>query len=391
MGSRRLRSRGGRDLARLLRQHSAIFQTEFDSETTLVAFGGWLPHQSQDEREGGADAIDQVAPSRRLRGPCVHRVRQDDLDALLEVDRFAMPTRHSRVSMRCHDRGVETSVVQTSIGPVEVALNGPIGAVVLVFPGGHTTAASPLGTDLYTDLGYQVLTVSRPGYGRTDVGLLMAAEFVPAVADVCEQLGITETAATAGVSFGGLQAVQVAVSLPHLAPRLVLHSCAPSTLPYPDTALEGAAGPLAFAPWTQRLTWRAVRALTSSDKGLRLMMSSLSTAPSASWWETWTPADRASARETFAAMDSGSGFVTDLRQGEATRSRYREAVLRSVSCPTLVTASRQDGGVSFDHAEDFVRTIPKARLVETNAQSHFYWLGPDRPALSTAIHDFMSE
>ncbi len=283
-------------------------------------------------------------------------------------------------------------MLRTCLGLVEVALSGPKGgAVVLVFPGGHTTASTPLGTDLYTDLGYRALTFSRPGYGRTEVGLLMAAEFVPAVADVCNQLGITKPAATVGVSFGGLQAAEVAVLLPHLAPRLVLHSCAPSTLPFPDTMLEGAVGRLAFAPWAQRRTWRAVRALTSSDRGLRLMMSTLSTVPSASWWETWMLDDRASARKTFAAMDSGSGFVTDLRQGQATRSRYREAVLRSVACPTLVTASRHDGGVSFDHAENLVRKIPNARLVETNAHSHFYWLGPDRPALSTAIHHFMSE
>lgn len=285
---------------------------------------------------------------------------------------------------------VKTSVVSTALGPVEVALSGPSGgAFVLVFPGGHATAATPLGTDLYTDLGYRVLTFSRPGYGHTRVGPLTAAEFVPAVAEVCDQLGITETAAAAGISFGGLQAAHVAVSLEHLAPRLVLHSCAPSTLPYPDAALEAAAGPLAFSPGAQGLTWRAIRAMTSSDSGLRLMMSTLSTLPVASWWDTWTPADRASARATFAAMDSGSGFVTDLRQGTKTRTRYRRAVLQSVPCPTLVTASRNDGGVSFDHAEDFARTIPNARLVETNAQSHFYWLGPDRPALTSAVRDFI--
>lgn len=122
-----------------------------------------------------------------------------------------------------------------------------------------------------------------------------------------------------------------------------------------------------------------------------MMMSTLSTEPSASWWEDWTPADRASARKTFASLVSGSGFVTDLCQGKAARSRYREAVLRSVSCPTLVTASHHDGGVTFDHAEDFVRAIPEARLLDTNAQTHFYWLGPDRPTLFTAIEGFMTE
>lgn len=295
-------------------------------------------------------------------------------------------------SKRCHARGVNTQVVPTSVGPVEVSLAGPIGgAVVLVFPGGHCSAGTPLGSDLYTDLGFRVLAFSRPGYGRTGVGPLMAAEFVPAVAEVCDGLGIDEAAATVGISFGGLQAVHVAVALRHLAPRLILHSCAPSTLPYPDTGLEAATGPLGFSRWTQGLTWRAIRAMTSSDRGLRLMMSTLSTLPVDSWWQKWTPEDRASARATFAAMGSGSGFVTDLRQGAADRACYRQAVLRSVPCPTLVTASRHDGGVSFEHAQDFVRTVPETHLIDTNAPCHFYWLGPDRPVLSLGIHDFIVE
>ena len=283
-------------------------------------------------------------------------------------------------------------MVPTRLGDVEVALSGSGGgAVVLVFPGGHATAGTHVGADLYTDLGYRVLAFSRPGYGRTRVGPLMAGEFVPAVADVCEQLGITGAAATVGISFGGLQAAHVAVRHTHLAPRLILHSCAPSTLPFPDTVLETSAGPLGFSRWTQGLTWRAVRALTSSDRGLRLMMSPLSAVSVDSWWETWTPADRASARATFATMDSGSGFATDLRQGTPNRSRYRKDTLRSVRCPTLVTASRKDGGVAFAHAEDLVRTIPRARLVETDAPSHFFWLGPTRSTVSDAIHGFIGE
>jgi pimeloyl-ACP methyl ester carboxylesterase len=272
---------------------------------------------------------------------------------------------------------------------VEVSLAGPIGGpAVLVFPGGHCSAVTPLGSDLYTDLGFRVVTFSRPGYGGTEVGPLVAAEFVPAVAEVCDGLGISEAAATVGISFGGLQAVHVAVDLGHLAPRLVLHSCAPSTLPYPDTRLEAVGGPLGFSAWTQGLTWRAIRGMTSSERGLRLMMSTLSTLPVDSWWQSWTVADRVSARATFAAMGSGSGFVTDLRQGAPSRSSYRQAVLGSVPCPTLVTASRHDGGVRFEHAKDLERLVPKTELFETNAASHFYWLGPSRPALSHAIHDF---
>ena len=99
---------------------------------------------------------------------------------------------------------------------------------MLVFPGGHTTAGTPIGSDLYTDLGYRVRAFSRPGYGRTEVGALAAAEFVPAVAEVCGQLRITEVAATVGVSFGGLQAVHVTVSRP--PGSAAGRAAAPSTL-----------------------------------------------------------------------------------------------------------------------------------------------------------------
>ena len=260
------------------------------------------------------------------------------------------------------NRGMQTCVVPTTLGKVEVALTPGVGEVILFFPGGHTTAATPVGTGIYTALGYRVLTLSRPGYGLTDVGALTAAEFIPAVAEVCTKFGVTEPAATVGLSFGGLQAVHVAVNLPHLAPRLILHSCAPSSLPYPETVLERLAGPLAFGPHLQRLTWRTVRALTSSDRGLRVMMGRLSTLPVSTWWDRWTLSDRAAARDTFSQMHSGSGFVTDVRQACAARSAYRESVLRSVPSPTLVTASRRDGGVAFRHAEDFIRKIPDARL-----------------------------
>ena len=93
----------------------------------------------------------------------------------------------------------------------------------------------------------------------------------------------------------------------------------------------------------------------------------------------------------FAALDSGTGFVSDLRQASAARSAYRASILRAVACATLVTASRDDRGVAFAHAEDFARKIPDARLVDTGAPSHVFWLGPARHAISEAIRDFLTE
>jgi len=174
--------------------------------------------------------------------------------------------------------------VATPSGPVEVADHGGSGRPVLFFPGGHSSATTPTGAELYSELGLRPLVFSRPGYGATSVGDLSAAEFVLPVLDVLDSLSLSDIAAVVGLSFGGLQAAELAVSAPQHAPRLVLHSCAPSSLPFPDTALERLGTPVAFNAVTQHLTWAAVRRLVRTDKGLRTMMASLTTVPVEQWW-----------------------------------------------------------------------------------------------------------
>ncbi len=193
-------------------------------------------------------------------------------------------------------------MVRTLLGDVEVKLLRGDKPPVLFFPGGHCTAAVDWGWSLYTSSGYGLLSFSRPGYGATQVGQLSAAEFVPAVAECCERLGISATSGAVGVSFGGMQAIQCAVVLPHLVPRLVLHSCAPSTHPYPDTAREAMFGPLLFGPGAQRVVWAAISRLVGSGVGLRTMVATLSTGPLEDWWDSWSADDRNRARELFASM-----------------------------------------------------------------------------------------
>jgi pimeloyl-ACP methyl ester carboxylesterase len=284
----------------------------------------------------------------------------------------------------------ETRVIQTRLGPVEVTYLPGDKAAVLFFPGGHCSAASDCGWNLYTSEGHGVLAFSRPGYGKTDVGRLSAAEFVPAVAECCEELGIDQTAGAVGVSFGGLQAIHAASSLPALVPRLVLHSCAPSTIAYPDTRLESLAGPVAFSPALQGLTWKTVARLVDSDAGLRRMVGALSERPVNDWWHTWSVEDKRRARQLFQGMRSGTGFVNDLQQARPDRASYRLLVQTRVSCPTLVTASRHDAGVAFAHAADYERTIPEATLVELAAPSHLFWLGPARAEAQAAVSAFMA-
>jgi pimeloyl-ACP methyl ester carboxylesterase len=141
---------------------------------------------------------------------------------------------------------------------------------------------------------------------------------------VCEQLDISVIATAVGVSFGGLQAVHVAEDQELGVPRLVLHSCAPSGLPYPDTRAEAIVGPVLFSPLLQGLAWRLVRRVVRSDPGLRTMMARLSKLPVEDWWEQLSAADRDEARACSDACAPIPGSSTTSARGKPDGPR-REA------------------------------------------------------------------
>jgi pimeloyl-ACP methyl ester carboxylesterase len=283
----------------------------------------------------------------------------------------------------------ETRTVATSGGPVEIVHVPGERPPVLFFPGGHCSARSDCGWGVYTESGFAVVAFSRPGYGRTRVGPLSAAAFAPLVDEVCDQIGVSVTAAAVGVSFGGLQAVHVARASALGVPRLVLHSAAPSCLPYPDSRAEAVAGAVLFSPLLEGLVWRAVHRSVGKDRGLRSMMGRLSKLPVQGWWNDLGAADRDAARTFFRSLRSHSGFVNDLRSGRTRESTARRDAASSVRCPTLVTGSRHDGGVSFAHAQNLATTIPGARLVELDSPSHVFWIGPERARLISLVASFL--
>jgi pimeloyl-ACP methyl ester carboxylesterase len=285
----------------------------------------------------------------------------------------------------------ERTLVSTTAGPVEIVHIPGDRPPVLFFPGGHCSARSDCGWELYTASGYGVVSFSRPGYGGTRVGRLGPARFATVVREVCSQLDIAVTAAAVGVSFGGLQAIHVAGGRGRGVdiPRLVLHSCAPSTIAYPDSRAQAIGGRLLFAPPVERVVWALVRRMIESDAGLRWLMGRLSTLPVGTWWDRFGVADRDRARTLFSSMSSGSGFILDLAQGRAGGSEPRRLAMASVRCPTLVTGSPYDRGVAFAHAEDLAAGIPGASLVELDSPSHLFWLGPGREKATSIVSSFL--
>jgi pimeloyl-ACP methyl ester carboxylesterase len=283
-------------------------------------------------------------------------------------------------------RGLEerpTEVARLPAGPVEYRLEQRGDATVVVFHGGHMRAGLALGEDALAEAGCTVLAPSRPGYGRTPLLTgTSTAGFADATRELCEHLGITKLTAVVGTSGGGPTAVTMAARHPDLVDRLILQS-AVGWLPWPDPRTRRGAH-VVFAAPVEPLTWAAVRALVRAapDRGLRLLLDALSTQPARDVVAALSPEDRATVIALYRAMRSGRGFLNDLRPVPDPTAE--------VAQPTLVIATRKDGAVPFAHAQSLVAAIEHARLVESRADSHLIWFGPDWPAIAETIRAFLT-
>jgi pimeloyl-ACP methyl ester carboxylesterase len=275
-----------------------------------------------------------------------------------------------------------TAIAHLPSGQVEYRLERRGDPVVVVFHGGHMRAGLALGEEVFAAAGCTILVPSRPGYGRTPLSTGTSVEgYTDVVRELCAHLGIARIAAVAGISGGGPTAATMAARHANLVERLILVS-AVGWLPFPDRRTRLGAH-LGFAAMTERLTWAAVRTLARLAPAacLRLMLTSVSTRPAGEVVAALRAEDRAMLLALFGQMRSGRGFLNDLRPTPDITARIGQ--------PTLVIATRTDGGVPFAHAQSLVSTIRHAELVESRAHSHFVWLGPDWPVIAERIRAFL--
>ena len=278
-----------------------------------------------------------------------------------------------------------TTVAQLSGGPVEYRFEQRGDTTVLVFHGGHMRAGLPLGESVFEELGYSVLSPSRPGYGKTQVRSAGTPDgFAKTTAELCTRLGIDRVAAVMAMSAGGRTGLAMAANHPHLVPKLILEA-AVGFQPWPDRCVRIGARVL-FNPVCEPAVWRLVRTMMrrAPNIGLRAMMKSLSTVPPAVVVGGLSQDERTTLAELFARMRSGRGFTTDLKFA-------RKPMTASISQPTLIVASASDGAVPLTQAECLAHSIVNARLKIADSSSHFLWFGPGSAEISDAIRSFLSD
>jgi pimeloyl-ACP methyl ester carboxylesterase len=284
---------------------------------------------------------------------------------------------------------VQLQVAHLETGQVEYRLEPGGPATVLMLHGGHLSAGVPLGEDVFRSAGCAVLAVSRPGYGRTPVTSGTSPDdFAGVIAELCQTLKIDRLAAVVGQSAGGPTAISLAAQNPVLVERLILE-CSVGLRPWPPPRTRRAAV-IAFRPGLERFTWAAVRFLlrTAPDLALRTLLADLTVRPAGSVLSELTANRRADMIDLFTRMRSGAGFLNDLRHlSDAEATNRCEEQCRQIRQPTLIIATRNDGAVSFDHAESLAGAIPHARLTTPDAPTHLIWYSDSYPATTTTIRE----
>ena len=111
-----------------------------------------------------------------------------------------------------------------------------------------------------------------------------------------------------------------------------------------------------------------MRTLSLAAHALALVLAAGSLAPAA------LAADAPEALSAAAAAGTVTGYVGSQRGAIA---------------HATVIATRTDGGVSFAHAQSLASAIRNAQLVESRADTHFVWIGPDWPAIGSQIRRFL--
>lgn len=110
-----------------------------------------------------------------------------------------------------------TELARLDSGEVEYHFEEVGTHTVLLLHGCHMHAGLAVGESAYTDAGYSVLAVTRPGYGATSLRLpCSAAEFADVVVSLRQHLGVDRLAAVVGISAGDPFAASLAARHPQV-------------------------------------------------------------------------------------------------------------------------------------------------------------------------------
>ncbi len=260
-------------------------------------------------------------------------------------------------------------ICETEKGTVEYFLKGN-GTTVLIVHGGHDSCRGDYMNDNLLENNFSVLIPTRPGYRGTPISSgKTAKDTADLFASLLKKLGIKKVFLI-GNSAGGPVALEFAKLYPEIVEKLVLEAAVVKPW-FHRLTVQYYGVKVIFNPKNQGKFWNRLKEkLDKNPKKTLLDNIKLFTKLNPQKVLDMMSNQEIEVLKTsmVTGNDSGEGFIYDVE--------HRAKDIDQINCPTLIIHSKNDGCVSFSHAEYAHKMIKNSILFEAPTVSHFIYLGP---------------
>lgn len=274
------------------------------------------------------------------------------------------------------------TITETALGSIEYSIFGT-GQPVLFLHGGHSNSQETLFQKGYDKGRFQLITPSRPGYGKTPLARFKSpeesAELIIALLDFLK----IEKAILVGISAGGLTAIALAANYPARTEKLILISAVTKKwLSESDDLYQR--GKRMFSPNKEKRSWKLFRFFFKLFPKLmaKVLFKELSTKDKA----IILPEEIAEIKEMTFKQSSGDGFENDLDQD------IPDGTIEKINCPTLILHSENDKSVNIEMAQYASSKIDNAELkTYDNKWGHLLWIGEESKKPISDVMKFIND
>ncbi|MBM7551139.1 alpha/beta fold hydrolase [Thalassobacillus pellis] len=254
-------------------------------------------------------------------------------------------------------------LLETRNGYVEYSYEGQ-GPPLLVLKGGHCSRYTDLSHGSLIHEGYSLLTVSRPGYDKTEVKTGKTPEaFADTLIEVLDHLHIKKLPVIA-ISAAGPTGIALASKYPERVDKLVMEAA----LVTPWDKNYKRKGRLLFGRG-EAVTWKLLKLLLRihPDYVMRMILTELTTEDPNALLQKLSRRDRRFLYEMLDTSRSGRGFSADMN--------HQVSDLSKITVPVLGLYAKKDRSVSYTNAVLLKSSVPQSDIYDVNADSHLIWIG----------------
>lgn len=261
------------------------------------------------------------------------------------------------------------------------------GDPILLLHGGHSNSNENLGYKPLIENGFQIITPSRPGYGKTSKHWNDLDQSSEVYKKILDHLNINHVHVIA-VSAGGPSGIHFAATYHNYVKTLSLQSAVTKQWLTPKNILYHM-GRFMFNPISEKLTWRMVKTMNNLFPQFifNQMAPSFTSIKKRELNNKITDMDIEELKNMNNRYRSGYGFMIDIQVPNQLQVQH----LHKVNVPTLIIHSIHDGSVPLEHALYAHQHIKHSSLFKANTWGHLIWVGEGSEEVHQTQIDFLNE